>query len=99
MKIIKSYVPEKVKLYIQKNLLEELKYFQKKYLFRIEIISDEKLMVPEFKIELLNKTKKVINIVERIDYIPEFKRKNNSIIDDKKDSKKIKKRHENRRLK
>ena len=75
MKIIKSYVPEKVKLYIQKNLLEELKYFQKKYLFRIEIISDEKLMVPEFKIELLNKTKKVINIVERIDYIPEFKRK------------------------
>ena len=35
--------------------------------------------------------KKVINIVERIDYIPEFKRKNNSIIDDKKDSKKIKK--------
>ena len=91
VKIIKSYVPEKVKLYIQKNLLEELKYFQKKYLFRIEIISDEKLMVPEFKIELLNKTKKVINIVERIDYIPEFKRKNNSIIDDKKDSKKIKK--------
>ena len=60
-------------------------------MFRIEIISDEKLMVPEFKIELLNKTKKVINIVERIDYIPEFKRKNNSIIDDKKDSKKIKK--------
>ena len=93
VKIIKSYVPEKVKLYIQKNLLEELKYFQKKYLFRIEIISDEKLMVPEFKIELLNKTKKVINIVERIDYIPEFKRKNNSIIDDKKDSKN-KKRHE-----
>ncbi len=91
VKIIKAYVPEKVKLYIQKNLLEELKYFQKKYLFKIEIISDEKLIVPEFKIELLNKTKKVINIVEKIDYIPEFKRKNNSKIDDKKDSKKIKK--------
>ena len=31
VKIVKSYIPEKVKLFIEKNLLEELKYFQKKY--------------------------------------------------------------------
>ena len=31
VKIIKSYVPEKVKIYIENNLSEELKYFQKKY--------------------------------------------------------------------
>ena len=30
VKIINSYVPEKVKNFIEKNLLEELKYFQKK---------------------------------------------------------------------
>ena len=29
VKIIKSYVPEKVKIYIENNLYEELKYFQK----------------------------------------------------------------------
>ena len=43
VKIIKSYVPEKVKLFIEKNLLDELKYFQKKYFIKIEILSDAKL--------------------------------------------------------
>ena len=57
-KIIKSYVPEKVKLFIEKNLLEEINYFQKKYLIKIEILPDENLIIPEFKIELLNKSKK-----------------------------------------
>ena len=31
VKIVNSYVPEKVKTFIEKNLLDELKYFQKKY--------------------------------------------------------------------
>ena len=29
VKIVNSYVPEKVKSYIEKNLIDELKYFQK----------------------------------------------------------------------
>ena len=37
VKIIKSYVPEKVRLFIQKNLLEEINYFQKKYLLKIRV--------------------------------------------------------------
>ena len=53
VKIIKTYVPEKVKLFIETNLLEELKYFQKKYSFKIEILSDEKLIIPEYKIEFI----------------------------------------------
>ena len=58
MKIVKSYVPEKVKLFIEKNLLDELKYFQKKYSFKIEILSEDTLVIPEYKIDLLNKSKK-----------------------------------------
>jgi len=69
VKIIKSHVPEKVKLFIEKNLLEELKYFQKKYLFKIEILSDQRLIIPEYKIELFNKSKKIINLIENIDNI------------------------------
>ena len=38
VKIINSYVPEKVKTYIEKNLLDELKYFQKKYSFEVDFI-------------------------------------------------------------
>jgi len=74
VKIIKSHVPEKVKLFIEKNLLEELKYFQKKYLFKIEILSDQGLIIPEYKIELFNKSKKLINTIENIDHIPSAKK-------------------------
>ena len=69
IKIIKSYVPEKVKIFIEKNLLEELKYFQKKYLFKVEILSDEKLVIPEYKIDLLNKSKKILKSIENINQI------------------------------
>ena len=91
IKIIKSYVPEKVKLYIEKNLLEELKYFQKKYSFKVEVLSDEKLIIPEYKIELLNKSKKVINKFENINNIIEIKKIYKEKIDEKKDLKKEKK--------
>ena len=69
VKIINSYVPEKVKIFIEKNLLDELKYFQKKYSFEIKILSDDKFIIPEYKIDLLNKSKKIINSVENINSI------------------------------
>ena len=74
VKVIKTYVPEKVKLFIETNLLEELKYFQKKYSCKIEILSDEKLIIPEYKINLLNKSKKIINEIENINKIIEIKK-------------------------
>ena len=66
VKIINSYVPEKVKNFIEKNLLEELKYFQKKYLFEIKILPDVKFIIPEYKIDLYNKSKKLIRTIENI---------------------------------
>ena len=64
VKILKTYVPEKVKLFIENNLIEELKLFQKKYTLKIEILSDDRFIIPEYKIDLLNKSKKLINKVE-----------------------------------
>ena len=69
IKIIKAHIPEKVKVFIEKNLIEEFQYFQKKYSFKIELLSDENLIIPEYKIELLNKSKKVINTSENIETI------------------------------
>ena len=88
IKTIKAYVPEKVKIFIEKNLLEELKYFQKKYTFKIELLSDEKLIIPEYKIDLFNKSKKLINKVENINKIDEIKKNS---IDKKKEKKDLKK--------
>ena len=58
----------KSKSYIELNLNEELDYFQKKYSFKIDLISDEKLIIPDYKIELLNKSKKVIKNVENFSF-------------------------------
>ena len=66
VKVVNTYVPENVKIFIENNLLEELKYFQKKYTFDIKILSDDNFVIPEFKIDLLNKSKKLINSVENI---------------------------------
>ena len=75
VKIIKSYVPEKAKIFIENNLLEELKYFQKKYSFQINILSDQNFIIPEYKIELYNKSKKLINLIENFDSITKTKTK------------------------
>ncbi len=88
VKIIKSYVPEKVKIFIDQNLSEEIKYFQKKYGFKVEVFSEKKLMIPEYIIELLNKSKKILNKVENLEKIKENTK---FFIDDKKNKKETKK--------
>jgi ribonuclease E len=84
VKIVNAYVPEKVKVFIEKNLLEELKYFQKKYSFEIKVLSNDKFIIPEYKINLLNKSKKLIESIENINSIIEIKKNNKVIIKDKK---------------
>ena len=90
VKLIKTYVPEKVKLFIENSFVEELKYFQKKYSLKFEILSDEKFVIPEYKIELLNKSKKIINSFENFKGV-KFKKEIKKIkIKDIKQSKKTK---------
>ena len=101
VKIINSYVPEKVKDFIEKNLTDELNYFQKKYSFKIEILSDDKFIIPEYKIDLFNKSKKIVNSIENRDPIINVtkkiskvdrvkKEKNKEILKGKEKSKKTK---------
>ena len=79
VKVINSYVPEKVKIYIEINLLDELKYFQKKYSFEVKILADNKFIIPEYKIELFSKSKKLINSIENTNSIIKLnKNKNNN---------------------
>ena len=71
VKMIKAYIPEKVKLNIENKFSKEIDYFQKKYSFKITLLTNSKLIIPEYKIELLNKSKKIINAVENIKEIKE----------------------------
>ena len=86
VKVINSYVPEKVKIYIEKNLLDELVYFKKKYSLEVKILSNEKFILPEYKIDLLNKSKKLINSFENINNIDEIKKTEKSFVKGKKRS-------------
>jgi ribonuclease E len=100
VKIIKAYTPEKVKIFIEKNLLEEIKYFEKKYSIKVEIIADLNFIIPEYKIDLINKFKKILNSIENINSIVEVKNKKKEIVVKtrdlrkklKKDTKEIKKK-------
>ena len=91
VKIINSYVPEKVKIFIEKNLLEELKYFQKKYSFEVKILSNDKFIIPEYKIDLLNKSKKSIDSIEHVNSIIQINKTKNdsSLIKKKLDKNKV----------
>jgi hypothetical protein len=69
VKFIKANVPEKVKTYVDIFLKKEIDYFQKKYGYKIEIIGDPNLIIPEYIISLLNKSKKTVNKVENLNKI------------------------------
>ncbi len=91
IKIIKAHVPEKVQTYIDLNLSKEINYFQKKYLYKIEFITNNQYIIPEYKIELLNKSKKIMNKIENINEVISFKKKDNSFEEKYKGTKKISK--------
>ena len=85
VKIINAYIPEKVKIYIENNLLDELKYFQKKYSFEVKILSNNRFIIPEYKIDLLNKSKKIIKSFENINEIEENKNIKKKLLKEKKE--------------
>jgi hypothetical protein len=68
-KIINIYIPEKIKIYINDNLEKEIKYFKNKHNLEFNIIADKDLILPEYKIDLLNKNKKIIKKIEHIEKV------------------------------
>ena len=65
-KIVMAYVPDKVASYLNSDLKKELSFFEKKYKFKINITADSQLIIPEYKIHLLNKNKKIIEKFENL---------------------------------
>ena len=65
-KIIEATVPEKVKDFLESFFINEIIFFQKKYKFKIILNSNKHFIIPEYKILLLNKNKKIVNKVENL---------------------------------
>ena len=68
-KIINISVPLKVKNYIEEHLDKEVKHLNTKHKLVFNIIAENALIIPEYRIDLLNKNKKNIKKVENIEKI------------------------------
>ena len=66
-KFVELKICEKISDFIKENFIEDLKYFEEKNLIKIDIIADNSLIIPEYIIDLQNKTKKTIEIVEHLE--------------------------------
>ena len=57
---------KKFLIFLKENFLEDLTYFEKKNKMKIDIITDNSLIIPEYIIDLKNKSKKTIELVEHL---------------------------------
>ena len=63
-KIVNASIPEKIKNFLLDNFQKDLKYLEKKYKLKINLLGDNLLLVPEYEISLENKSKKVLEKIE-----------------------------------
>ena len=63
-KIVNANIPEKIKIFLFDNFQKDLKYLEKKYKLKINLLGDKLLLVPEYEISLENKSKKVLEKIE-----------------------------------
>ena len=63
-KLVQITVPEKIKNFLNENFKDDLLYIEKKNKIKLTFVGDLSLLVPEYKIEFLNKSKKVLEKLE-----------------------------------
>ena len=63
-KFVNLKVCEKISDFLKENFVDDLNYFEKKNKMKIDIVTDNSLIIPEYIIDLKNKSKKTIELVE-----------------------------------
>ena len=93
-KYVELKVCKKISDFLKENFIENLTHFENKNKIKIDIISDNSLIIPEYIIDIKNKSKKTIELVENFE-----KLKNPQIEEKEKKIKNIKTRKKNFRKK
>ena len=91
-KFVDLKVCKKISDFLKENFIEDLTYFEKKNKMKIDIITDNSLIIPEYIIDLKNRSKKTIELIENYEKLKNLSKKSpeNNIIDFK--EKKFKKK-------
>ncbi len=63
-KFVELRVCDKISAFLKENFIDDLNYFEKKNKMKIDIISDNNLIIPEYIIDIKNKSKKTIELIE-----------------------------------
>ena len=69
---------------MKENFIEDLKYFEKKNKIKIKIISENSLIIPEYIIDLQNKSKKTLEKIENFSHLRKISSLSNNEIEVKK---------------
>ena len=88
-KFVELKICEKVSNFMKENFIEDLKYFEKKNKIKIKIISENSLIIPEYIIDLQNKSKKTLEKIENFSQLKKISEINtNSNMEAKKNPRK-----------
>ena len=95
-KFVELRVCEKISAFLKENFIDNLTYFEKKNKMKIDIISDNNLIIPEYIIDIKNKSKKTVELIEYFEKLKNL----DDLIKDKKivDKKKRKKTYQKRKF-
>jgi ribonuclease E len=92
-KFVELKVCEKITDFLKENFVNDLTYFEKKNKMTIDIISDNSLIIPEYIIDVKNKSKKTIELIEYYEKLKNLEIQNKeSKLAENKENKKINKK-------
>ena len=98
-KYVDLKVCEKISDFLKENFVDDLTHFEKKNKMKIDIITDSSLVIPEYIIDIKNKSKKTIELIEHYEKLKNLKDQEiSNIIDIKKKKKFIKKPYKKKRF-
>ncbi len=66
-KFVDLKVCEKISDFLKENFVKDLTFIEKKNKMKIDIITDNKLIIPEYIIDMKNKSRKTIELVEQFE--------------------------------
>ncbi len=97
-KFVELKVCEKISDFLKENFVNDLTYFEKKNKMKIDIISDNSLIIPEYIIDIKNKSKKTIELIEYYEKLKNLEIQNKEDkFSEKKENTKINKKKYNKK--
>ena len=83
-KFVELKVSKKISDFLKENFVDDLTFFEKKNKMKIDIVSDNSLIIPEYIINIKNKSKKTIELIEHFEKLKKIEttikeKKNNQI--------------------